>query len=242
MLKNGFGLRKKTKSNKNSNEGLDVNDNMDDDRIVLDSFEKKRVKITFTSSEIKDIILSWLAISFAFSIAFSLNEPFILSKFVYLFIVSLLTAGIGFVGHELAHKYVAIRNNFEAIFVASYSNLVGMIIISFLGIIFAAPGAVVIRSKSRYLYSEKKLIEKSGEISLAGPLTNAVIALIFILLYIFIKSPIITYGAIINSSLAIFNMIPILNFDGLKVLLWNKGYYFYSLIGFVAIAVISYLI
>ena len=50
--------------------------------------------------------------------------------------------------------------------------LVLAILMSFFGFIFAAPGAVVI--KASYIHPSK-----NGKISLAGPLTNIILALLF---------------------------------------------------------------
>jgi len=66
-------------------------------------------------------------------------------------------------------------------------------------------------------------------ISVAGPVTNLVLALIFLFLTfssIEIIKLIGSYGFTINSWLALFNMIPFWMFDGKKVLQWNKLVYF----------------
>ena len=70
--------------------------------------------------------------------------------------------------------------------------------------------------------------KENGIISAAGPATNIGLAILFILGYIFIGNPynIFSFGIIINSWLALFNMIPILPFDGRKVWVWNKPIYF----------------
>ena len=75
----------------------------------------------------------------------------------------------------------------------------------------------------------------SGKISIAGPMANMVLALIFIaiaaLIYPFkIYSNIFnliylisTVGFSVNSFLATFNLFPIYSLDGTKVLKWNIG-------------------
>ena len=92
---------------------------------------------------------------------------------------------------------------------------------SFFGFIFAAPGAVMI--------SGPVGIRRNGKISLAGPAVNIVLAALF-LGFLFlnpsgIAATIAYYGLLINTWLALFNMIPFGNFDGAKILKWNKLIY-----------------
>ena len=100
--------------------------------------------------------------------------------------------------------------------------LVLAFVMSFFGFVFAAPGAVWIRG-----HVTKK---KNGIISLAGPVTNIILALIF-LSFIFFLMPtgilliIASYGFQINAFIALFNMLPFMNFDGAKILRWNNIVY-----------------
>jgi len=92
---------------------------------------------------------------------------------------------------------------------------------SFLGFVFIAPGAVMIFGNITK--------RQNGIISLAGPLTNISLAIIMLpLLFVEITGilkEIILSGYIINSWLALFNMIPLWNFDGTKIWRWNKTVY-----------------
>ena len=58
---------------------------------------------------------------------------------------------------------------------------------------------------------------------------NIILALLFLLVLfaypIGLLKIIAFYGFFINSWLALFNMIPLLNFDGVKILRWNKTVY-----------------
>ncbi len=88
------------------------------------------------------------------------------------------------------------------------------------GILFAAPGAVMI-------YGGNVGRRENGHISLAGPLSNLLLGLAFfpLLSETGILYEIGGYGVIINIALALFNMIPFSVFDGRKV--WaNKLVYF----------------
>ena len=77
--------------------------------------------------------------------------------------------------------------------------------------------------------------EINGKISVAGPVVNIILSLVFLLIAASIYPQAIysetfatvflvcSMGFSINSYLAVFNMIPIGNLDGSKVLRWNIG-------------------
>ena len=178
----------------------------------------------FSQEEKKDLFYAGIMISFAFAILFSGGfGGFLNTSFPIIFLISFFTAGTGFLFHEIMHKYVAQNYGLFAEFRASYKMLWLAILFSFFGFIIAAPGAVFIKG----LITK----EKNGKISLAGPLTNLVLAFIFlILILIFNVSGIfgafLSFGLTINSLLAAFNMIPSIPFDGKKVFDWDKKIYF----------------
>ena len=157
--------------------------------------------------EIRDILKAWAAISIAFAIALSSG----LSDFYAKFIIASLTVGIGFLLHELGHKAVAQRYGCFAEFRSFDSMLLLAIAMSFFGFIFAAPGAVMI--------SGRVSGARNGRISAAGPVVNIALAMLFLALASLqlpnSLKPIAYYGFLINSWLALFNMIPFWLFDGL---------------------------
>ena len=187
--------------------------------------------ISTSEIEIKDIIKAWLAISAAFGIA--LSDSLLLSAFYTKFIIASLTVGIGFLLHELGHKIVAQRYGCFAEFRSFDTMLLLAILMSFFGFIFAAPGAVMIHghvTKKRY-----------GIISAAGPIINLALALLFLSLVFVFPTGLINsaayYGFLVNTWLALFNMIPFWQFDGSKILKWNKIVY-----GLMVAAAISFMV
>ncbi len=182
-------------------------------------------KIKTSKVELVDIAKAWLALSLAFAFwlsetsLFGGNLSHILSlQFFEKFIICLFTAGLGFLFHELAHKFAAQRYGCVAEFRAFDQMLylaVGLAAV--IGFIFAAPGAVMISG----MITRKE----NGIISLAGPLTNYVMGIIFLALTFFHPawSHVWGTGFSINLFLGLFNLIPFGNFDGIKILHWSRG-------------------
>lgn len=180
--------------------------------------------IKTSKTELKDISKAWIVLSIAFAVVFSRTTLFngnlfsIFSlNFIFLFLISLFTAGIGFLFHELAHKFSAQYFGCTAEFRAFDQMLylaLGLAIA--IGFIFAAPGAVMI--------SGMVTRKENGIISAAGPATNYMLGLIFLGLSLLLPKLnfIFMIGFHINFFLGLFNMIPFGNFDGIKILQWNR--------------------
>ncbi len=127
--------------------------------------------------------------------------------------------------HELAHKVVAQRYNLWAEFRMSSTMLMFAVGLAYLwGVLLAAPGAVYISGS--YITSKQ-----NGHIAAAGPLTNVLLATIFLLISTqsaFLKGfgeygwYVIFLGVQINLWLATFNMLPLSVLDGRKVFAWSK--------------------
>jgi len=188
--------------------------------------------------ELKQLGIAWLAISIAFANVLIRGN---FSLFPQMFIISAITVGSGFFFHELGHKIMAQKYGCFAEFRAFFNMLIFAVIISFAGFVFAAPGAVMI--------SGHPTRKQNGIISLAGPLVNLVFAYLFFILLTFsvllnLSAFLITlfsYGFLINTWLALFNLLPFGNFDGRKVLNWNKLVYGVT-IGFTILMFLSQMI
>jgi Zn-dependent protease len=184
--------------------------------------------IRTSNTEIIHIIISWLAISSAFAVLLLWSRSGIkptgdelINGIFNPLVISLCTVGISFIVHEMSHKIVAQRFGFWAEFRMSVPMLFVMLyLVLDFGILFAAPGAVMI-------YGGNVGLKENGRISLAGPLSNLLMGLAFFTLLSEqgILYEIGRYGVIVNITLALFNMIPFGIFDGRKVWDWNKAVY-----------------
>jgi Zn-dependent protease len=187
------------------------------------------MELRFSRRELLDLFAAWIALSVAFTLflnpyllnaASTVPVEDLLAEFANRFAMSLLTVGVAFVLHELAHKVVAVHFGQVAAFRADYGMLFIAVVSALAGFIFAAPGAVVHRGRIT--------LRESGLISLAGPVTNLGLAAAFLPVAMLFGSPagdVATFGVTINLLLAGFNMIPFGPLDGKTVLQWNRGVY-----------------
>lgn len=175
----------------------------------------------FSTREVRDLAVAWAVLSLAFTFLFVPPMSFLPSEyalFVRWFVLSLVTVGVGFLLHELAHKVVAVRFGQTAAFRADYGMLGLAVVAALAGFLFAAPGAVV---HSGYVTERE-----NGLIAVAGPITNVVLAVLFAPVF-FIAArggflwSVGQIGLIVNAGLAVFNMIPFGPLDGRKVVDWS---------------------
>ena len=172
--------------------------------------------------ERRDLLIAWLALSLAFTLMMVWGEKLSIDIIGIYFIISLLTAGVGFIVHEMAHKFTAMRYGFWAEFqMSSMMLVVAVAMAAIAGIVFAAPGATVIYGN----YISK---DENGKISLAGPLSNLILVIPFAAVLFAgittgaaILSIIGLEGIRVNAMLAAFNLLPIGPLDGAKILKWN---------------------
>ena len=187
----------------------------------------------FSRREMNDLVLATLAFGLALAFMRMGGIFAILSSGDSLFtviigmliwgILYILALGPAFIIHELAHKFLARHYGCWAEFRADPRGLkTGILIAAILGIVFMAPGAVMVAGNiSR---------EQNGKIALVGPISNLILFGIGIVaggLLLGITSNIFVNQFVMawlwgNSILAAFNMIPYGPLDGRKVKNWSE--------------------
>jgi Zn-dependent protease len=171
-----------------------------------------------------DLVVSWLAISIAFSLIFPRPDPL---AYITNLVLSMITVGVGFVLHELAHKFTAMKYGFWAEFKKdNVMLLVAIVLAALVGVVFAAPGATMI-------YGTGINREQNGRISAAGPLTNLLLCVPFAVILAIsgglgpghafrsLLSAVGIIGLQVNAMIAAFNLLPVSVLDGRKILAWN---------------------
>jgi len=186
----------------------------------LSSQVSKSLKIRemLGGKEAQEILFAWLILSFCFSVGALIS----LRIFIGRFTISLLTVGLGFVLHELAHRYVAKRYACFSMFRIWPLGLALALILALVSrgnLVFAAPGAVYIVSQNSGGISRRE----NGIISLSGVGVNLLLSLLFISVSGLggLAESVGRVGATINLWLAAFNLIPFWQLDGAKVMAWS---------------------
>jgi Zn-dependent protease len=169
----------------------------------------------FSKNEVRDIVISVLAITIIFSYPNFSMFP------TYLAVVV-----IAFLFHELGHRTIARRFGAVAFYKMWVEGLILGLALMFMkpyGFIpFVAPGAVVIYPFrfARWGYRKVNLTQiEMGIISFVGPAINLVFAFVFRL----IPGNIFFLISSVNAWLAMFNLLPIPPLDGSKILRWKTS-------------------
>jgi Zn-dependent protease len=202
-----------------------------------------------------DLFIAWIAISLAFLIVQIvpngiLGAPIPTTPFdaLEIFGISLVTVGIAFVLHEMAHKFTAIKFGFWAEFRKDNNMLLVMgALAALVGMIFAVPGATVIYDTTGRGISR----EQNGKISVAGPLINLLMCIPFVVIFLLsggfsaaisgnLFAKLGLAGLQINAIIAAFNLLPISILDGRKVWAWNKVIFLITIIIAFVVLLVSF--
>ncbi len=196
--------------------------------------QKRGRMIWFSTTELRHLLIGVLL---TLAIGFSMPLYWSLSLYGNLAILGALAIvfTLSFMIHELAHKITAQRHGLWAEFrITTFGALITLLsIISPFKII--SPGAVMVGGAA-----DKETI---GKTSIAGPLTNIFLALLFLSLVQVVQGPVLfvfTFGLLINSFIALFNLIPFGILDGFKVFFWSKAIWAVAFFGSLALTIYSY--
>lgn len=176
--------------------------------------------------DLVEIAKAWAGTTIAFAIVQTGVANLLSPQFIEQLLVASIVCGVGFVVHEVAHRQVARHFGASAHFAADNRWLLLSLLISLAGIFIAAPGAVWHTG-----VNDKRRL---GLIAMAGPLSNLVLSMVFLLIYpvafLFgwdfdLLYVICMVGVGFNAWIGLFNLIPNGPFDGAKVLAWSTNVY-----------------
>jgi len=178
-------------------------------------FSPRSKSIQFGRTERRHLLVGTVLVTGA-GISFFLGTSFSIG--VAGLVLATIFFSMGFILHELAHKYVAQGYGLWAEF---RLNMTGVLLTA-ISIVspfkFIAPGAVMISG-----FADR---EKMGRTAFAGPVVNVLITAALLSVLPALGSSwmfeAVLAGASINSFLAVFNLIPFAIFDGRKVYVWNR--------------------
>ncbi len=145
---------------------------------------------------------------------------------------------LSYIGHELAHKFFALRNGLWAEFRTNIYLLALTAISILFPFKFLAPGQTITTGNG-----SKELM---GAIALIGPGFNIALGTLFYLsarLFFFsgLTSALLILTAF-NSWIALVNLFPIPGFDGMKAFEWDKTRWVIALVASIVLLVLTYLL
>ena len=208
-----------------------------------DIFRHRGDKFTFSNTEIQHLAVAYVVLVTCFAVALGggglLFGYFSIQGIMFMFPIALIAVALGFILHEVSHKFAAQHYGSWSEFRYDERGLMKALGIAVMvGFIWAAPGAT--------WFSGHVTKRENGIISLAGPACNMAIASAF-LPFVFLL-PVgsliwyyMTFIGLIIAFLGAFNMIPISPLDGSKILKWNIGIFIIIIIAAIALAVFFWL-
>ncbi|MBI87563.1 MAG: hypothetical protein CMB67_00830 [Euryarchaeota archaeon] len=193
----------------------------------------------FSATEIRHLALATGAFTIALALMFEGGIWGLSPAFPAYCLLSLLSLAPAFLLHEFAHKFVAKYYGCWAEFRADPGGLrFGLILAAIIGIVFMAPGAVMVAGNATR--------SQFGKIAVAGPVTNMALwgagyGTWIILGGIFpLFDVVIRYWLWGNAILCAFNMLPFGPLDGRKIKTWSEPIFYTCLSVAAALVYITY--
>ena len=150
---------------------------------------RQKPRFYFSQIELKELAIAALAITLIFVWPIQLTP-----EWGVIFGYYLVFVGLGFTLHEVAHKLMAQSLGAQSEFRMWAKGLQFALLMRLIGgPVFIAPGAT-------YWAKRHPSLEDHGKISLAGPVTNIILALIF--MGTTFLHPVMLVGAYVNLQLA----------------------------------------
>jgi Zn-dependent protease len=206
--------------------------------------DKMKHGVAMRWKELRDLAISAILLALAFGIALSGGFRAFLEPRDLIIVSAMAVVGVslGFVLHEMGHRFVARRFGCFAEYTMWPAGLILALVSSVFGFVFAAPGAVMIYPRPDMRGRATLTRQKIGLIAMAGPAMNICLAIAFVLLNMAYPTLLFSLAARINTWLAIFNLIPFGPLDGAKILAWDKRAWFAALAAGIGLFAVEYFV
>lgn len=142
---------------------------------------------------------------------------------------ALIAVGTALLVNRIVHKLAAREFGASAFYKLWMPGIVFAILLMLIGFKFPIVGLVAVQpfAFARWGFKSRKLsLTEEGLMGLVGPCSNIILAM---LLRAF-PGDIFSYMSFVSAYFAIFNLLPIKNFDGYKILVWKPWYWLFIVI------------
>lgn len=179
------------------------------------------MNIKFTKDEIKNIIISIIIISILFTVHMANKTQWTQDNFINIMIMTLVIFTISLIAKIYSQKSLARKFKYHIEYNIWGYGIIFALISMMLNVFIITPGYY------KYgLYRRIATDEEKAKIARIGPIANIILAIIFLISAIIIKSltvnnPLLKLAALIgfyiNTYMATFNLIPFMTLDGMKI-------------------------
>jgi Zn-dependent protease len=204
-------------------------------RVTLGSTRQREGRVYFSPKEVEHLAIAALLVILVGILSILYGSIISYASLTASVVAFTVILTVSFFIHEMAHKITAQRKGLWSEFRLTLWGSVMTLIFAFLPIKFISPGAVMIAGPA-----EGKEI---GEISIAGPITNIALSILFLDLAFASGpySPIFLFGGFFNGYIAAFNLVPFGILDGRKIFSWSKIIWGLAFAASAALTVIGYI-
>ncbi len=200
--------------------------------------------IKFTKEEIRNLLISIIVISTLFTINMTQKIGWTNTEIINILIITLILFSISFIAKIYSQKYLARKYHYHIEYKIWGYGIIFAIVTMLLNIFIITPGYF------KYgLYDRIATEEEKAKIAIIGPAANMILAVIFLIALIILKSTLTTsaiiklamlIGFYINTYMAVFNLIPFMALDGIKIVEYDLKMWIVPMIISVVLLIITF--
>ena len=202
------------------------------------------MNIKFTKDELKNILISIIIISILFTVNMTRRTQWTQDNFINILIITLIIFTISLTAKIYSQKSLARKFKYHIEYNIWGYGILFSLVTMLLNVFIITTGYF------KYgLYKRIATDEEKAKIARIGPITNIILAIIFLLSLITIKSltiniPILKLamliGFYINTYMAAFNLIPFMTLDGIKIVEYDMKMWIVPMTASVILLIISF--